>query len=66
MTRLTEPLQGYADKIRKAFKDICEMQGDASPIDVTNLLRERGQLSSVDTVIDIADIMRELREEGLL
>lgn len=63
----------YEEKIVKAFKDVCaknkEAEGKevgASPTEVTNLMAERGELAQLDTVIDIADQMKELRNRGYL
>ena len=57
----------YEQKILQAFKDLCAKNpnGDgASPAEVTKLLAERNQISPLDTVLDIADLMRELRNRG--
>lgn len=61
----------YEQNVVQAFKDACEANKDsdnpgASPSEVTNLLAEREQLSKLDTVIDIADIMKGLRNRGHL
>ena len=59
----------YETNIVRAFKDVCESNKGsespgASPAEVMNLLADRGQISKLDTVIDIADIMRGLRNRG--
>jgi hypothetical protein len=62
-------IKDYDKKIIKAFKDASKANGPgegASPTDVTTLLAERGELSPLDTVIDIADLMKELRDLGRL
>lgn len=57
----------YEKKIVRAFRDLCEKQKNgASPAEVTTLLAERFELSELDTVIDIADIMKSLRDRGYL
>ncbi len=61
----------YEQNIVQAFKDVCKSNSmnnieGASPSEVTNLLAERNQLSKMDSVIDIADIMRGLRGRGYL
>ncbi len=54
--------KSYDDKVLEAFKAACDRdpEGAASPDDVVKEMRARGTLSSMDTVIDIADIMRRL------
>jgi hypothetical protein len=56
----------YDEKVIRCFKDACKNNGSnsASPADVTRLMAERKWLTSLDTVIDIADIMKELRNRG--
>lgn len=57
----------YEDKIKVVFAEICEKQTDgASASDVTFGMAKRGWLSPLDTVIDIADIMRQMRDRGAL
>ena len=63
----------YEQNVIQAFKDACAAnkvkeggEPGASPDEVTKLLHERGQLSELDTVIDIADIMKGLRNRGRL
>jgi hypothetical protein len=64
----------YEEKIIKAFKDICANSvtkenpkgHGASPAEVVAELAERKELSDMDSVIDIADIMKDLRNRGLL
>lgn len=65
-TTSNEP-KTYKDKIRVCFAHLCEKNGDgASPAEVTEEMRKRGWLTALDTVIDIKDIMGELRNEGAL
>lgn len=52
--------------ILEVFRDLCKANGAASPADVLVALYDRGQLSQLDTVIDIADKMKEMRNRGLL
>lgn len=60
-------MTSYEQNIVTAFKDLCKKNGDgASPHEVTQELADRGQLSPMDTVIDIADQMKSLRNRGLL
>lgn len=57
----------YDDKICLVFRELCKRQGDgASPHEVTEEMSKRGWLSPMDTVIDIADLMKALRERGRL
>jgi hypothetical protein len=56
----------YEQHIVTAFQDLCKKNGGASPAEVTHLMAERGQLATLDTVIDIVEIMRVLRDRGLL
>lgn len=62
----------YEGYIIQAFQDAVaankEKDGEAgaSPHDVTQLMAERGQLTELDTVIDITDLMKGLRDRGLL
>ena len=56
----------YEQHIVTAFQDLCKKNGGASPAEVTHLMADRGQLSKLDTVIDVADLMRGLRDRGLL
>ncbi len=59
--------RAYADKIIQCFRDLCDKQSDgASPDEVTKLMHERGWLAAADTVIDIADLMKDLRDTGRL
>lgn len=52
----------YDDKVREAFEAVCarDPEGAANPSDVVAEMQKRGTLSPLDTVIDIADIMRRL------
>lgn len=59
-------LTPYEVQIVAVFKDLCAKNGGASPHEVTQELHARGHLSAMDTVIDIADLMRELRDRGAL
>jgi hypothetical protein len=56
----------YDEKIIVCFRELCEKQGGASPAEVTELMREKGWLSPFDIVLDIAVLMKRLREEGRL
>jgi hypothetical protein len=57
----------YEKKIIQVFKEACEQnKGGVSPADVTKIMSERGELAMLDTVIDVAGIMRDLRKRGLL
>lgn len=56
----------YEDKIRTVFKELAEKNDGASPTEVTDEMARRGWLSPLDTVIDIADLMKKLRDEGFL
>lgn len=56
----------YDEKIIKCFTELCKKNGGASPSEVYLDMSSRGWLSSMDTVIDIADLMRELRDRGRL
>lgn len=62
-------LTEYEKNIIQAFKDVCERNKNeanpgASPSEVTLLMRERGQVAALDTVIDIERLMRKLRDQG--
>ncbi len=59
----------YESNIVQAFRDVCKSNKGtespgASPAEVMNLIADREQISKLDTVIDIADIMRGLRNRG--
>ena len=58
----------YDDKIIFCFKALCAKNGNgASPVEVTEEMANLGWLSSMDSVLDIADIMARLRHvEGRL
>ena len=64
----TEEPKTYDDKIVFCYQHLCSKQSDgASPGEVATEMKKRGWLSSMDTVIDIADIMKRLRhQEGRL
>lgn len=54
--------KSYDDKVREAFEAVCDrdLEGAASPSDVVDEMRKLGTLSPLDTVIDVADVMRRL------
>jgi hypothetical protein len=54
--------KSYDDKVREAFEAVCDRDPEsaASPSDVVAEMQRRETLSPLDTVIDIADIMRRL------
>lgn len=54
--------RSYDEKVLEAFQAVCarDPDGAASPSDVVKEMQTRGTLSPLDTVIDIADIMRRL------
>jgi hypothetical protein len=57
----------YSDRILACWNHLCSLQKDgASPAEVTNEMAKRGWLSPMDTVIDIADLMTDLRRQGRL
>jgi hypothetical protein len=55
----------YDQKVLEAFEAVCDrdLEGAASPADVVKEMQARNTLSPMDTVIDIADIMRRLLGE---
>lgn len=57
--------KSYDQKVLEAFEAVCDrdLEGAASPADVVKEMQARGTLSPMDTVIDIADIMRRLLGE---
>ena len=65
-------VKSYDEKIIDCFKAVCkrneELEGEAgaSPSEVTNEMHKRGWLSDMDTVIDIEELMRGLRNRGRL
>lgn len=61
-----DALTDYERKIVQAFRDVCAEHGGASPHEVTSLMRDRSELSPLDNVLDIAKIMRGLRNRGSL
>lgn len=64
-TETSNEPKAYVDKIRVCFAHLCEKNGDgASPAEVTEEMSRRGWLSPLDTVIDIKDIMQDLRNQG--
>lgn len=56
----------YDDKIVEVFGALASKNDGASPAEVTDEMHKRGWLSPMDTVIDIADLMRDLRNRGRL
>ncbi len=63
----------YEQNVVAAFKDACKTNSQregkkvgASPADVTHLLADRKQISDMDTVLDIEEIMQKLRSWGRL
>lgn len=56
----------YGQKISMVFRDLAVENGGASPAEVTDEMHRRGWLSKLDTVIDIADQMKDLRSKGIL
>lgn len=54
--------KSYDNKVLEAFKAVCDRdaEGAASPSDVVKEMQARDTLSPLDTVIDIADIMKRL------
>ncbi|OHD23855.1 MAG: hypothetical protein A2Y38_17350 [Spirochaetes bacterium GWB1_59_5] len=57
----------YEQKIVNAFRALCAEQGGAaSPHEVTERMAKRGELTSMDTVIDIEKLMKGLRNRGVL
>jgi hypothetical protein len=57
----------YEEKVVVCFRELCsENTEGTSPAEVTERMAEKGWLSEMDTVIDIADIMQRLRSEGRL
>lgn len=57
--------RSYDQKVLEAFEAVCDrdLEGAASPADVVKEMQARGMLSPMDTVIDIADIMKRLLGE---
>ena len=55
-------MKTYDDEVLEAFDAVCDrdLEGAASPSDVVKEMQTRGTLSPLDTVIDIADIMKRL------
>lgn len=62
----TQTILPYESKIITAFRDLCKANGGASPFEVMQELEKRSQLAELDSVIDIADLMKDLRGRGLL
>lgn len=59
-------MTNYERKIMDAFEAASKANDGkgASADEVTKFMHERGTLSPVDTVIDIADQMRAMKERG--
>jgi hypothetical protein len=59
-------MTSYERKIMDAFEAISKANGGqgASAHEVTQYMTEHGTLSELDTVIDIADIMKTMSERG--
>jgi len=57
--------KSYDDKVLEAFHAVCarDAENSASPSDVVKEMQARDTLSPMDTVIDIADIMKRLLGE---
>ena len=56
----------YEEVIIKTFQTLCEENGAASPAEVTQRMATDKTLASLDTAIEIADLMRGLRKRGVL
>jgi len=57
----------YEEEIVETFKRVAKENGDgASPHEVCDDMAKRGKLAELDTVIDVADQMKALRNRGLL
>lgn len=56
----------YRDKVLACWRHCAENAKDksASAAEVTDEMAKRGWLSELDTVIDIADIMKTIRVEN--
>jgi len=61
-------MTSYERKIMDAVEAINKANDGkgASATEVTEFMRNRGTLSELDTVIDIADCMAAMRERGYL
>lgn len=61
-------MTSYERKIMDAFEAVNKANGNkgASAAEVTEFMRNRGTLSELDTVIDIADCMKAMHERGYL
>lgn len=57
--------KSYDNKVLEAFNAVCDrdLERSASPADVVKEMQARNTLSPLDTVIDIADIMKRLLGE---
>lgn len=56
--------RSYEDKVLAAFMKLCETQDGASAFEVLRYMEAAGELAALDTVIDIADIMQKLADQG--
>jgi hypothetical protein len=57
----------YGNKIVYCFNTLCDANGGAaSPAEVAHLMKAKGWLSPLDTVIDIERLMKELRAQRRL
>lgn len=56
----------YEQEIVSTFKRLAKENGGASPHEVCEDIAKRGKLAELDTVIDVADLMKELRNRGHL
>lgn len=56
----------YKEKIRFVFHQLCKKNGGASPSEVTREMHKRKWLAASDTVIDIADLMNDMRKKGVM
>ncbi len=59
-------LTRYESQVVESFKRICSSKGSASAAEVCEDMSRRHVLSSMDSTIDIADIMKSLRGRGEL
>jgi hypothetical protein len=59
-------MTSYERKIMDAFEAVSKTNGGkgASATEVTEYMREHGTISELDTVIDIADIMKGMANRG--
>lgn len=59
--KMNQTHMSYEEKVKFCFHAVCKRQPElgANAEEVAQEMRERGWLSPLDTVIDIADILRE-------